>query len=57
MAENRQWINERMDEGCKIYDCGAAPGRANYPAPTSPYYRMELEEIAKRGYQTERVGG
>jgi hypothetical protein len=50
MENNRRWINERMDEGCRILDCGAAPGRPNYPNPTSPYYQMELDEIAKRGY-------
>lgn len=55
MDNNRRWINERMDEGCTIFDCGAAPGRANYPEPTSPYYKMEQEEIAKRGYPTHRV--
>ena len=57
MENNRKWINDRMDEGCTIYDCGAAPGRANYPNPTSPYYQMELDEIAKRGYTTTWVGG
>jgi hypothetical protein len=50
MENNRQWINDRMDEGCTIYNCGPAPGRANYPNPTSPYYQMELDEIAKRNY-------
>ena len=57
MENNRQWINDRMDEGCTIYDCGAAPGRVNYPDPTSPYYQMELDEIAKRGYPTIPVQG
>ena len=57
MENNRKWINDRMDEGCTIYDCGAAPGRANYPNPTSPDYQMELDEIAKRGYTTTWVGG
>jgi RHS repeat-associated protein len=50
MENNRKWINDRMDEGCTIINCGPAPGRANYPNPTSPYYQMELDEIAKRGY-------
>ena len=50
MENNRKWINDRMDEGCSILDCGPAPGRANFPNPTSPYYQMELDEIAKRGY-------
>jgi hypothetical protein len=57
MENNRQWINDRMDEDCTIYDCGSAPGRANYPGPTSPYYGMELGEIAGRGYPTTLVGG
>jgi len=50
MQNNRDWINQMMDEGCTILDCGAAPGRANYPNPTSPYYQMELDEILGRGY-------
>lgn len=50
MSNNRQWINDRMDEGCRILDCGPAPGRTNYPGPTSEYYQMELNEIDKRGY-------
>jgi hypothetical protein len=50
MPHNRTWINEQMDRGCTIIDCGAAPGRANYPNPTSRYYQMELDEIARRGY-------
>jgi hypothetical protein len=50
MENNRNWINDRMDEGCRIVDCGAEPGRANYPEPTSPYYQMERGEIAKRDY-------
>jgi hypothetical protein len=55
MENNRKWINDRMDEGCTIYDCGPAPGRASYPNPTSPYYQMELDEIAKRSYPVVRV--
>lgn len=50
MGNNRNWINQKMEEGCRILDCGAAPGRANYPEATSPYYRMELDEIEKRNY-------
>ena len=42
MDANRKWINDRMDEGCTIINCGPAPGRANYPDPTSPYYQMGL---------------
>jgi hypothetical protein len=57
MENNRQWINDRMDEGCTIYDCGARPGADNYPNPTSEYYQMELNEIAKRGYPVIELGG
>lgn len=56
MDNNRNWINQKMDEGCRLLDCGAAAGRANYPEATSPYYRMELHEIEKRNYRNyERV--
>ena len=56
MENNRRWINEKMDQGCRILDCGPAPGRANYPNPTSPYYKTELEQINQRGYQNyERI--
>lgn len=54
MSANRKWINDRMDEGCLICDIGPAPGRANFPEPTSPFYRMELDEIARRGYSNYR---
>jgi hypothetical protein len=57
MENNRQWINDRMDEGCTNLRLRAAPGRVNYPDPTSPYYQMELDEIAKRGYPTTPVEG
>ena len=57
MINNRKWINARMDEGCTIYNCGAALGRANYPDATSPYYQMELDQIARRGYPTLEIGG
>jgi RHS repeat-associated protein len=50
MENNRRWINDRMEEGCTIIDCGPAPGRANFPDATSPYYQMELNEIAARDY-------
>ncbi len=26
MDANRKWINDRMDEGCTIINCGPAPG-------------------------------
>lgn len=45
MENNRSWIRKQVDDGCTIYDCGPAPGRANYPGPTSPYYKMELDEL------------
>ena len=45
MENNRAWIRKQMEDGCIVYDCGPAPGRANFPGPTSPYYKMELEEL------------
>jgi hypothetical protein len=57
MDNNRNWLTERMDEGCVIYDCGAAPGRTNYPGATSPYYQMELDTIAARNYPTTKIKG
>lgn len=50
MKNNRDWIRKQMDDGCTIYDCGPAPGRSNFPNPTSPYYQMELDEIGLRNY-------
>ena len=55
MENNRQWIHDQMHQGKTIYDAGAAPGRANFPEPTSPYYKMELGEIGNRGYPTTPV--
>jgi RHS repeat-associated protein len=51
MRNNRRWINKQMDQGCRIFDCGPAPGRTNYPGPTSPSYKMELDQIRQRSYQ------
>jgi hypothetical protein len=45
MENNRDWIRKQMADGCTIFDCEAAPGRANYPAATSPYYKMKLDEL------------
>lgn len=50
MGHNRRWTNDRMDEGCTIFDCGPAPGRTHFPNPTSRYYQMERDEIARRNY-------
>jgi RHS repeat-associated protein len=50
MQSNQDWINQKMDEGCTILDCGAAPGRPNFPDPTSPYYQMEQQQIQQRNY-------
>ena len=50
LGNNKNWINDKMDAGYKIYDVGPAPGRAMYPEATSKFYRMEIEEIANRGY-------
>ena len=55
MQNNENWINQVMDEGCKILDGGPEPGRPNFPEPTSPYYEKELEQIVKRGYPTTPV--
>ena len=51
MENNRIWINQKMDQRYEIHDIGPEPGRANYPGPTSPYYKMELGEIAARNYK------
>jgi RHS repeat-associated protein len=50
MQNNKDWINQKMDDGCTILDCGAAPGRTNFPDATSPYYQMELQQIQQRTY-------
>ena len=50
MAHNRVWINEQMNQGRGIIDVGPAPGRANFPEPTSPWYAMERDQIAQRDY-------
>jgi hypothetical protein len=52
---NERWINKKMNEGCRILDCGAAPGRRNFPDPTSPNYKMELEQVSKRNYPIEHI--
>jgi hypothetical protein len=51
MQNNQNWINQQMNSRCMILDCGAAPGRTNFPNATSPYYQMELDQIQQRGYQ------
>jgi hypothetical protein len=33
MDNNRQWINDRMDEGCTIYDCGSRARQGKLPWP------------------------
>ena len=43
--DNRKWLNERMDEGCQIIDIGPKGDQ-----PESKWYKMELEEIKRRGY-------
>jgi hypothetical protein len=50
LAHNRYWVNEMMNQGRGIIDIGAAPGRANFPGPTSPWYDMELTQVAQRSY-------
>ncbi len=51
MDNNKKWINEAMDEGRGIIDKGPAPGRKNYPEPTSDYYNMERDQIRNRDYK------
>ncbi len=51
MEDNRQWINDKMDQDYEIVDIGPAPGRANYPEATSEFYKMELGEIQAREYE------
>lgn len=55
MQNNKDWINQKMDQGCTIIDCGAAPGRTNFPNATSPYYQMELDQILQRGYPVQKI--
>lgn len=50
-THNRYWINEMMNQGRGVVDIGAAPGRANFPAATSPWYAMEQDQVAQRAYQ------
>lgn len=50
LAHNRYWINEMMNQGRGIIDTGAAPGRTNFPDPTSPWFSMELDQVAQRSY-------
>ncbi|HEX7163294.1 MAG TPA: hypothetical protein VF223_18915 [Trebonia sp.] len=40
-----------MNQGRGIIDIGAAPGRANFPAATSPWYAMEQDQVAQRAYR------
>jgi hypothetical protein len=44
MSDNLRWINEAMDEECRILDIGPD----SRPIP-SPYYLMELQQIRNRG--------
>ena len=47
IEDNRKWINDRMDEGCQIIDIGPVGNQ-----PQSKWYKMELEEIKRRGYMS-----
>jgi RHS repeat-associated protein len=50
LTHNRYWINEMMNQGRGVIDIGAAPGRSNFPAATSPWYAMEQDQVAQRAY-------
>jgi hypothetical protein len=50
LAHNRYWINEQMNQGKTLIDIGPAYGRPGYPGPSSPWYKMELDEVARRHY-------
>ena len=51
LEHNRQVIRFAMQEGREIIDIGPNPARRNWPAATSPNYRMELEEISRANYR------
>jgi len=50
MAADRVWINARMDEGYYTLDIDPFRGKPHYPLISSPYYAIELVEIANRRY-------
>ncbi len=50
LAHNRYWINEQMNQGNRLVDIGPAAGRANYPGPTSEFYKLELDAVGGRNY-------
>jgi hypothetical protein len=56
-AQNRNWINGKMDEGVIIYDIGPAPSYKykNFPGITSDYYAIERRAIASRSYPRIRI--
>lgn len=51
LAHNRYWVNEMMNQGRGVIDIGAAPGRANWPNPTSPWFAMEQDQVIARAYE------
>lgn len=51
MENNKQWINDVMDQGCKVLDGGLDMDDRGF----SPYYAMEREQIELRGYPTTPV--
>lgn len=55
MSHNLLWINGVMDRHGMIINIGPQPGRELYPNPTSPYYRMELEQIRIRNYPITNI--
>ena len=43
-----QFIEEKMNQGFTVIDIGPAPGRANYPLPTSNFYLAEKIHVMFR---------
>ena len=48
MSEDKNWINQVMEEECDILDAGVDPRKENWPDITSDFYRLEKIEV--RGY-------
>jgi len=48
LEENAQWIRNLKKEGVAIADIGPSPARPMFPEPSSPFYRVERQEV--KGY-------